>query len=562
MKKRIPIGIDNFKKLIATDFYYVDKTMMLKELLDKQAEVSLFTRPRRFGKTLTLSMIQTFFELELDDKGKAVDNSAFFQGMKIMKEHEEYTGQMGKYPVIFLTLKSAKQPDFHTAYSCLCEAIADEFKRHGFILQANVLSDAEKDKFKRICDEKAEYEEMSTSLVFLAKCLKKYHKQDVIILIDEYDVPLENAYTRDFYDEMVSFLRSLFESALKTNTSLKFAVITGCLRISKESIFTGLNNLEVISILNEAYSESFGFLTGEVKKLLEDYGLPDKMEEVKQWYDGYRFGRNEVYNPWSVLKYVKFADENTESYPQPYWSQTSSNSIIRELIEHADVDMREEIETLINGNSIEKPIHEDITYDDIHRTQDNLWNFLFFTGYLKNEGIRQQDENLYIKLAIPNGEVRYIYRNTILGWFDEKVQSVNMDTFIQAVENEDSEKIGTFLSNQLLETISFYDYAENYYHGFLAGILKNANAYRIVSNRESGTGRSDIIMKCRTLRGMAILFELKVAKTYQEMEIECDRALAQIEEMQYEKELQNEGYQKIIKYGVCFYKKECLVKAK
>ena len=559
MKKVMPIGFEDFKEIIDKGMYYVDKTYMIKELLEQYGKVNLFTRPRRFGKTLNLSMLRRFFEMEPDGEGGWIDNRYLFDGLKISDCGEHYMAHQGQYPVIKLSLKSAKQPGYDMAYAMLKHEIADEFSRHSYLLN-NIESDGGQIRYKLIMSDKGSDKDYADALRFLSSCLERYHKKKVIILIDEYDVPLENAYFQGFYDKMVAFIRSLFESALKTNDSLEFAVITGCLRISRESIFTGLNNLEVYSIMSPFYSDYFGFTQDEVSEILHYYELNGKLDEVRDWYDGYIFGENDIYNPWSIINYVKMACADYNMFPKPYWSNTSSNSIIRELIEEADLATKKEIEQLIAGEMIEKPVHEDITYEDIHESKDNLWNFLYFTGYLKKISEHLEDDTIYVKLAIPNTEIRSIYKRTILAWFDKLIQKTDLTELIKAFEDGDCDKIGDFLSEQLMETISFYDYAENYYHGFLAGILKCQQRYEILSNRESGMGRSDIIMKEMKFRGRAVILELKVSDSFGTMEHMCDLALQQIEEKQYEQKLLSEGCKSVLKYGICFYKKGCIVK--
>lgn len=560
MNKKIPIGVENYKQIIDKNFYYVDKTLLIMELLNNQASVNLFTRPRRFGKTLALSMLRTFFEAETEVDGNVTDNSCYFENMKIMEAGEEYTRELGQYPVISLSLKSGKQPTYEMAYQSLLDEIIKEYERHRYVLLGDSLLDSVKEKYNIIMAGKAEPVVYAKSLEFLCSCLKQYHEKNVIILLDEYDVPLENAYFEGFYDRMIAFIRSLFESALKTNDNLKFAVITGCLRISKESIFTGLNNLKVISVLNVDYAEYFGFTESEVGEMLLTYGLGEKTAEVKEWYDGYLFGNTEVYNPWSIINYVDEARGRDKAFPKPYWSNTSSNSIVHELIEHADQAARQEIEDLIEGKPIEKSLHEDITYEDIHKNQENLWNFLFFTGYLKKVSERFEGDTIYLTLTIPNAEVRYIYRHTILEWFDGKIGQTDLSALYRAVKEGDCEAFSNIVSEQLVDTISFFDYAESYYHGFLIGLLKGCPGYITVSNRESGNGRPDIIMRTPSVRGMAIIIEIKIVKDFEKMEEGCDAALVQIEEQNYEASLYKDGYRKFIKYGICFYRKECLVK--
>ncbi len=560
MKKAIPVGIEDIKRIIDENLYYVDKTLMIKELLDSSPYAELFTRPRRFGKTLALSMIRRFFEMELDANGREIDNSYLFQDLAISSCGDSYGKHQQQYPVINLSLKSAKQPNFKMAQDAIINELIKEYKRHYYLLESPFLLETDKTKFLTMINREGTEFEYATGLEFLCTCLAEHHKEKVIILIDEYDVPLETAWTGAFYEDMTGFIRSIFESALKTNPHLKFAIITGCLRISRESIFTGLNNLTVHSVLSLDYTDSFGFTATEVKAMLAYYGLEEKYEEVRKWYNGYRYGSTDIYNPWSIINYTKTATLDREAFPRAYWSNTSSNSIIQELVETADFEIKQEIEALIAGATIEKPIHEDITYGEIHESNDNLWNFLYFTGYLKSVGQRLEDETIYIKLAIPNAEIRSIYRTTILSWFHRKIQTTDLSSLFEAIESGDCKTIETLISDLLLETISFYDYAESYYHGFLAGLLKTSQKYQVYSNRESGAGRPDLVLKTPTVRGgTAIIFELKVVKEFREMERGAESALRQIREQNYGGELERQGYTKIRKYGICFFHKECLV---
>lgn len=548
----LPVGIENFKEMIEKGYYYIDKTLLIQDLMDLKGKVTLFTRPRRFGKTLNMSMLRYFFERSDEDR------RTLFEGTKIMEAGEIYKKEMGRYPVISLSFKSMKQASYEDAFYCIKEEIAREYKRHSNIAE-QLDSKQEQKKYQRFMDRNAEPEEYLTALQFLSECLCSCYEKRTVILIDEYDVPLENSYFCGFYNEMVSFIRSLFESALKTNDTLEFAVITGCLRISKESIFTGLNNLNIISILDRSYAEHFGFTQSEVDQMLSHYGLEQKRETVKIWYDGYQFGDTEVYNPWSVINYINSCYKNRNEFCRPYWSNTSSNSIVRTLVEKADLSVRQEIEALIAGNTIEKPVHEDITYDDMDSTQDNLWNFLLFTGYLKKVKERQNGETIYMEMAIPNTEVLYIYKNTVLRWFEDQIKAKELLPFYDSILNGECEKIAEILSENLMETISFYDYQESYYHGFLAGMLKNMGNYIVLSNRESGNGRPDILIKHPSVKGKAVIIEIKTAKTYQQLEEKCREALRQIEDHKYEEILKQEGYQDILKYGIAFYKKECMV---
>ncbi len=561
-KKPIPIGVEFYKQMIEDGYYYIDKTLLIRDILEQKSMVTLFTRPRRFGKTLAQSMLKTFFEKEMLPDGTVADNSVYFQGKKIMAAGEEYTKHMGQYPVIFLSLKSAKQPTYEIAYKILQQNIAKEFIRHSYILNSEVLLPVQKICFNSFIEQKAEPPDYATSIQFLSECLEKYHKQKVIILVDEYDVPLENAYFNGFYDEMVSFIRSLFESALKTNESLKFAIVTGCLRISRESIFTGLNNLDVVSVLNEDYAEYFGFTQDETDSFLQAYDIMDRKNEVKNWYDGYLFGNTEVYNPWSLINYVKdICHKNTE-FPKPYCSNTSSNSIVHKLIEKSDDNTKNELEGLVAGGTIEKPVHEDITYEDIYKSQDNLWNFLFFTGYLKAVNKRFEDDIIYLVLKIPNREIRSVYRNKITEWFNNRIKTADFSGLYKAVISGDTKIFEDYLREQLHGSISFMDSAENFYHGFLLGILTGLQGYEKLSNRESGEGRYDIVLKPYDERQPAIILELKRVQRFTEMESMCQEALQQIEDKHYDAGLLDEGYMVIKKYGICFCKKSCMVMIK
>ncbi len=560
VKKKISIGVEDFKEIIDKDGYFVDKTLMIKKLIESRAKVTLFTRPRRFGKTLNQFMIRRFFEDERTRSGERIDNGHLFNGLKIAECGEEILKHQQQYPVIFLSLKSAKQPNFQEAYKKICRGIAEEFRRHQYLLEGKSLADDQKILFKKIMTEQADYGEYNDALKFLSECLWQYHGKNTIILIDEYDVPLENAYFRGFYDEMIDFIRSLFESALKTNPYLEKSVITGCLRISKESIFTGLNNLETDSVLHTRYGDAFGFTQEEVEELLAYYGLSEQLEEVKKWYDGYLFNDFEIYNPWSILKYVNDRKDHVTEFALPYWSNTSSNSIVREMVGEADEMAKADLETLMAGGTIEKPVHEDITYGDIHQTQDNLWNFLFFTGYLKKVGERTVGNNLWLEMKIPNIEVATIYENSISYWFEQRMKETDRSPLVRALEDGDCEAAENFISEQLFHTISYYDYAENFYHGFMAGLLVNIGGYLVRSNRESGNGRPDIVMTESKFRGRAMILELKISDTIQGMEKKCEEALTQMEEQKYESSLEEDCYQPILKYAICFFKKRCMVK--
>ena len=562
-QKKISIGVEDFKEIIDKDGYFVDKTLMIKKLIEKNAKVTLFMRPRRFGKTLNQFMIRRFFEDERTRSGERIDNGYLFDGLKVTACGEEVLQHQQQYPVIFLSLKSAKQPNFEEAYKKISRALAEEFRRHQYLLAGNSLADDQKIMFQKIMTEQADYSAYNDALKFLSECLWQYHGKNTMILIDEYDVPLENAYLEGFYDQMIQFIRSLFESALKTNPYLEKSVITGCLRISKESIFTGLNNLKSDSVLHTEYADSFGFTESEVEAILAYYDLAAELPEVKRWYDGYLFNDIEIYNPWSIINYAYDRSHKITQFTLPYWSNSSSNSIIREMVGEADEMAKEDLETLMAGGTIEKPVHEEITYGDIHQSQDNLWNFLFFTGYLKKISERKDEsgETLYLSMAIPNTEIKTIYKNSITYWFDQRMKETDRSPLKHALEAGDCEAAEDFINSQLADTISYYDYAENFYHGFMAGLLVNIGGYRVKSNRESGNGRPDIVMQTVQIRkGRVILLELKIAGSVAEMEAACDRALAQIEAQHYAEPFITEGYPEVKKYALSFCKKECMVK--
>lgn len=559
--KPLPVGVDDFEMLITRGYYFVDKTLLIKELLDKKGSVNLFTRPRRFGKTLSLSMLRYFFEDAADPDGVKRDYAGLFEGLNIMKEDASYLSHMGQYPVISLSLKSGKQPVFEMARDSLIGEMQKEYDRHRYLLKEDALPTWKKEKYKSIMIGKAQIVDYAKALEFLSQCLEEFHKKKAIILIDEYDVPLENAFMEGFYKEMIGFIRSLFESALKTNGSLEFAVITGCLRIGKESIFTGMNNLKMISILSEQYDEYFGFTDGEVRRLCEDYGMPQKYGIFREWYNGYIFGNANVYNPWSVIQFMDDLKENSNRYPSAYWANTSSNSIVRTLIDRADEDTKGEIETLIEGKTLTKPIHEDITYDEVYETMDHLWNFMFFTGYFRKvkDWMDEKTKECFVEFAIPNEEVKYIFRRKILSWFDEKVKEKDRTRLMQAVINCDVDTMEKEIADLLQETISFHDAYESFYHGFLAGVLSGMKGYIVKSNREGGSGRSDLFIYPVTRRKAAFVVEFKVAKSIREMEAKAREAIGQIKDRNYMKELNDNGYEIVHKYGIAFFGKDCQV---
>ena len=551
----IPIGIEDFKEIIDKGYCFIDKTMIIKDILDSGSKVTLFTRPRRFGKTLNMSMLRRYFEKTEDD------NSYLFDELKIAGADEKYHEYMGQYPVISISLKSMKQPTYETAFARFRSLITREFERHDDIISADKLKPLQRKQFSEIYNGTADNSMYEESLKILSDCLCAVYKKNVIVLIDEYDVPLENAYFNGFYDEMVNLIRSVFESVLKTNDSLEFAVMTGCLRISKESIFTGLNNLNVYPVTDNAMSQYFGFTENEVKKLVNYYNLSDEFDIIREWYDGYLFGKTEIYNPWSVLKYIQFVLHNDSNLPDAYWVNTSSNSIIHELVVKSDRRIRDDIEKLIRGDSIEKPLYQDITYVNMNVKSDYIWSFLLHTGYLKPVKIYKKGIQTYFTAVIPNLEIVTIYENTFRQWFDESVRIADKSVLLNAVLDGDAETFELEVNRWLLKSISYHDGYENFYHGFLVGLLEYSDDYEVLSNRENGTGRSDIVIRNVLTGKKAVIIEIKSVreKNSQTLNKQCNEALKQIEDRQYEVNLKNEGYTDIVKYGIAFQEKKCRV---
>lgn len=553
-KKRIPIGYEDFKQLIDSGFYYVDKSMLIYELLHSGGQNNLITRPRRFGKTLNFSMLKYFFDI--NEK----DNAYLFDGLKISEHYEELAMYRNTHPVITLSLKCAKQGDYREALRGLKYEIQRQFINNKFILDSDKLADDYKDEYKKILsmDEDAVW---SNSIQLLSICLKQYYGTKTIILIDEYDVPLEDAYFSGYYDEMVRFIRSLFESALKTNSALEFSVITGCLRISKESIFTGLNNLAVNSILSNKYSESFGFVQYEVDELMKYYNIEEKSQLMKKWYDGYLFGKSEVYNPWSVLNQVKEWSEDKDISAIPWWTNTSSNNIIRTLVSQADNETKDIIENLIHGGSVETVLKETVTYGDLTENNENIWSFLFFTGYLKIKEIVKTGEVIgeptIYSLVIPNLEIKSCYTDIIIQYFEIYKKAINKDNLYKALLGRNAQDFAEQITDLLRKTISYYDSTESFYNGLISGLLSGNVYYKVESNRETGDERSDLVLYQQDVAQNAVILEFKVCGKNETADDAAKRALKQINDRDYASKAREDGYKNIIKYGVAFKGKMC-----
>ena len=563
VRKKLPIGIDGFEKIRTNDFYYVDKTRFIKELLQNWGEVNLFTRPRRFGKTLNMSMLKSFFEVGSDP--------ALFDGLKILQEKELCEKYMGKFPVISISLKSVGGMNFKAALAALINIIGKEAMRFQFLLESEHLSEPEKDSYQRLIKigttSHAIYDMteavLADSLQTLSQLLAKHYSQKVILLIDEYDVPLDKAFQGEYYDEMVSLIRSLFDNALKTNDSLYFAVLTGCLRISRESIFTGLNNLKVHTISDVRYDEYFGFTNADVDEMLAFYDLSSYKDVIRNWYDGYCFGDTEIYCPWDVINYCDELLAAPSASPQNYWANTSGNDLIRRLLKKANLTTKNEVEELLNGRQITKRIKQELTYRDIDDSIENVWSVLYSTGYLTGKHVEQADADIF-RLWIPNGEIRKLFYELVEDWFREVTRSdtSRINRFCAAFTAGDTDAIQEMLGDYLWDSISVRDTAvrrnmkENFYHGMLLGLLQNQDSWLVKSNAETGEGYSDISIQ--TPDRLGIVIELKYADDGN-LAAACSEALKQIEEKKYTEGLKRRGMKKIIKYGMAFYEKECMV---
>lgn len=554
-RKKLPVGIEDFEKLRKEDFYYIDKTGIIHDLLNNWGEVNLFTRPRRFGKTLNMSMLKNFFEIGAD--------KALFDGLTISKETVLCERYMGKYPVIFISLKGVDGLTFEDAYGMLRRIIREEASRLRLLLSSERIAEDDKRALARILEERDTHDDVRDSLKMLSSLLYKHYGQKVILLIDEYDVPLDKAFQHGYYEEMVSLIRGLFGQALKTNEFLQFAVLTGCLRVSKESIFTGLNNFDISSIVDVEHDEHFGFTEAEVQELLYDYDMEEKADIIKEWYDGYRFGDADIYCPWDVIKYTKKLLADPHAEPEAFWINTSGNDLVKRFIDKADKTTQDEIERLIAGETIEKKVRLDLTYNELDSSIDNLWSVLFTTGYLTQTG--RAVKGVY-KLVIPNREVREVFILQIQEWFRERIvdDEKPMREFCQAFLQGEPERIQKRLNIILNRMISILDtkapdgQKENFYHGLLLGLLRSEVSWLILSNAESGDGFSDILIEPED-PDAGIVIEVKYASSVAGLEKACEEAMRQIREKRYDERLRNDGRTDVLIYGIAFCRKRCKV---
>lgn len=559
-RKKLPIGIDSFEKIIRHNFYYVDKTEMITELLHNWGEVNLFTRPRRFGKSLNMNMLQSFLEIGCD--------KSLFNGLKVSREKELCEEYMGKFPVISLTLKNVEGLNFESARKSLKNTLGMEAWRLSALAESSRLTEEEKNSYKAltVVDDHGDFKmsdaTMEKALLILTVLLEKHYGKKAVLLIDEYDVPLDKAFQYGYYDEMVSLIRNMFGNVLKTNSSLFFAVLTGCLRIAKESIFTGLNNFNVFSITSVQFDEFFGFTDDEVAEMLKYFGLSDYHETIREWYDGYQFGKKAVYCPWDVISYCKNLCADPEALPEDYWSNTSSNSIVRRFIDKSNKQTKDEIEQLIAGESIVKEIRQELTYNELDKSVGHLWSVLFTTGYLTQKG--RLDSKRY-RLAIPNREIRELFLTQIREWFQDTTSEnvMKLDKFCRAFPDGNAEIIEELLNDYLWNTISIRDTAvakerkENFYHGILLRLLSHMENWLVKSNQESGEGYSDILVEVPESR-TGVVIEMKYAQGGL-LDTACAEALQQIEERQYTAKLESDGMKNIVRYGIACYKKHCRV---
>lgn len=557
MKKNIPVGISDFEEIRKNNYYYIDKTGLILELLKTEAvKVTLFTRPRRFGKTLAMSMLESFFDIRKD-------STELFRGLVVTENISLCEKWMNQFPTLFLTFKDIDGLNFENAYGMLVSRIAQMYEEHRYLLGGEGISEYSKEQFDRIARKTASLDEVKNSIVLLIRMMSQYFGKSVILLLDEYDVPLAKASTNGYYPQMLEVIKAMLGTSLKDNSSLRFAVVTGCLRISKESIFTGTNNFTMDTISDNRYNEFFGFTCEEVKKLLRDFECEQYFDRIRQWYDGYHFGNLDIYCPWDVLNYVKKVITEGVERPENFWEHTSDNAVIRTFLERTEFDVTEKFETLLRGGYIKETVTDNLTYDFITSSESNLWSLLYLTGYLTKMGkeeIPQQEclEERQAALRIPNAEVMDIFQKSVEEWFQQKAVHSDRCSLFQAIWSGDAEKLTELLSDFLFDTISFHDYAESFYHAFLTGLMTGAG-YIVESNYENGLGRSDIVVKDRRKR-RAMVIETKIVDNGKHLEQACQTALKQIEEKQYARKIEREGFKNVLRYGIAFYRKQCLVK--
>lgn len=547
----IPVGISDFERIRELNYYYVDKTGLIKTLLQGEMDqVTLITRPRRFGKTMAMNMVASFLDIRKDSK-------ELFDGLEISKEKEICKNWMNQYPTLFLSLKDVDGTTFENAFNMLKFVISSLCSQNSYLETGENIRENEKDIFSRLRSQTASITDIKGSIVTIMNMMQSYYEKPVILLIDEYDVPIAKASNNGYYKEMLEVIKGMLSTALKDNSSLKFAVITGCLKIAKESIFTETNNFVSDTISSTRYNEYYGFTQQDVDKLLADAEIEEKADLIKEWYDGYNFGEFEVYCPWDVMNYLRDLQNDLNARPVSYWKNTSDNAIIRSFIDYTGAAIRKKLEVLIAGGSICQKIEEDLTYDYLHSSEDNLWSILYLTGYLTKVGERDKDGQ--IELRIPNKEVKEIFESTVRKWFEDSARVTNRKDLFDAVWNKDADKATKEISTLLRMTISYYDYREDFYHAFLTGIFAGAG-YSVESNREHGEGRSDIVIY-NDVTGQVAVFEAKYSRKLEDLEKDCQKALDQINTKMYAKEFED-AYEEVLCYGIAFYKKRCLVKSK
>ena len=547
----VPVGISNFEKIRQDGYYYVDKTGLIKDMLkNKIPEVTLITRPRRFGKTLAMSMLASFFDIRRDSK-------KLFQGLNISKEQQLCNDWMNQYPTLFLSFKDVDGTIFENALGLLRFTIAELCKKHTYLIESDMVDQDDKETFRKLKSMGSNLPELQGSIIMLMNMMKAYYNKPVILLIDEYDVPIAKASSNGYYKEMLEVMKTMLSTALKDNEALKFAVVTGCLKIAKESVFTGTNNFVSDTISSERYNEYYGFTQKDVDQILQDSQIEEKASDIKEWYDGYRFGEFDVYCPWDVMNYLWDLTNNQNAKPVSYWKNTSDNAIIRSFIDYSGAAIKKKLEILILGGSIRQQIEENLTYDYLHSSEENLWSILYLTGYLTNAS--KQDTDGTIELKIPNKEIKEIFETTVKKWFEDNAKTIDRKELFDAVWTGNADILTKEIGTLLRMTISYHDYKEDFYHAFLAGIFAGAG-YVVESNKEHGEGRSDIVIY-DDHEGKVAIFEAKKSQNPEDMKLDCEKAIKQINEKMYANEFED-AYDEILCYGISFFKKRCLVKKK